>query len=90
MARQRYYWPKIRIDIINHVAQCLSCAQTKGSTTTAPIREYPTPDGHFDTVAIDLLKLPRSHQDSTYVLVCVDHFSPFVLQTSLLLLLPMR
>ncbi len=78
MARQRYYWLKMRIDIINHVAQCLSCAQTKGSTTTAPILEYPTPYGPFDTVAIDLLKLPRSHQGSAYVLVSVDHFSRFV------------
>ncbi len=55
VARQRYYWPKMRIDIINHVTHCLSCAQTKVSTTTAPILEYPTPDGPFDTVAIDLL-----------------------------------
>ncbi len=67
VARQRYYWPKMRTDIINHVAHCLSCAQTKGSTTTAPIREYPMPHGPFDTVAINLLKLPRSHQGSTYV-----------------------
>ncbi len=55
LARQCYYWPKMRIDIINHVAQCLSCVQTKGCTTTAPILEYPMPDGPFDTVAIDLL-----------------------------------
>ncbi len=72
------------IDIISHVAQCFSCAQTKGSSTTAPILEYPTPDGPFDTVVIDLLKLPRSHQGSTYVLVCVDHFSRFVVLAPLL------
>ncbi len=78
MARQCYYWPKMRTDIINHVAQCLLCAQTKGSTTTSSILEYPTPDGPFDTVAIDLFKLPRSHQGSTYALVCVDRFSRFV------------
>ncbi len=83
MDRQRYYWPKMRIDIINHVAQCLSCAQTNGSTTTAPILEYAMPDGLFDTVAIDLLKLPRSHQSSTYVLVCLDHFSRFVVPAPL-------
>ncbi len=71
MARQRYYWPKMRIDINNNVAQCLSCAQTKGSTTTAPILEYPSSDGPFDTVAIDLLKLPLSHQGSTNFSRCV-------------------
>ncbi len=94
MARQCYYWPKMCIDVISHVAQCLSCVQTKFCTTTAPILEYPTPDGPFDTVAIDLLKLPHSHQGSTYVLVCVNIAVALtcwlLFLTSLLLLLPMR
>ena len=84
VARKKYYWPKMRLDVHNHVANCVSCAQTKGSTSTAPILEYPTPAGPFQTVAIDLLQLPRSIQGSTYVLVCVDHFSRFVI------LAPMR
>ncbi len=29
-------------------------------------------------VGIDLLQLPRSAQGSVYILVCVDHFSSFV------------
>lgn len=79
MARAKYYWPKMRLDIVAHVSQCLSCASTKGNTSTAPILEYPTPVCPFDTVAIDLLSLPRSRQGSTSVLVCVDHFSRFVI-----------
>ncbi len=54
-----------------------SCAQTKGTTSTAPILEYPLPAGPFDVVGIDLLQLPRSTQGSVYILVCVDHFSRF-------------
>ena len=77
-ARSKYYWPKMRLDIITHVSQCRSCACVKGTTSTAPILEYPTPAGPFETVAIDLLSLPRSRQGSTSVLVCVDHFSRFV------------
>ena len=77
-ARRRYYWPTMRVDIEKYVAQCPSCAQVKGSTRTAPILEYPLPDAPFHTVGIDLLQLPRSHQGSAYVLVCVDHFSRFV------------
>ncbi len=79
MARKRYYWPTMRLDIANHVEGCLSCARTKGSTRTAPMLEYPTPSGPFETVAIDLLQLPCSRQGSSYVLVCVDHFSRFVI-----------
>ena len=79
MARLKYYWPKMRLDITTHVSQCVSCAQHKGRTSTAPILEYPTPAGPFDTVAIDLMQLPCSRQGSNYVLVCVDYFSRFVI-----------
>ena len=79
MARKKYYWPKMRLDITTHVSQCSSCAQNKGNTKTAPILEYPMPTSPFETVAIDLLKMPKSTQGSVYVLVCVDHFSRFVI-----------
>ena len=84
MARRKYYWPRMRADITSHVSHCLSCTQTKGNTHTAPILGYPTPDCPFDTVAIDLLQLPRSSQGSSYVLVCVDHFSRFVILAPLM------
>ncbi len=68
MARAKYYWPTMRHDIEKHIAQCLSCAETKGTTTTAPILEYPLPVGPFDVVGIYLFQLPRSIQGSIYVL----------------------
>ncbi len=55
-----------------------SRAQTKGTTSTAPILEYPLPAGPFDVVGIDLLQLPRSTQGSVYILVSVEHFSRFL------------
>ncbi len=67
----------MRLDIEKHIPQCLSCAETKGATQTAPILEYPLPAGPFDVVVIDLLQQPRSIQGSIYVLLCVDHFSRF-------------
>ncbi len=30
IARKRYYWPTLRIDVESHVAQCVTCAQHKG------------------------------------------------------------
>lgn len=72
----------MRLGIEKHVAQSLSCAQTKDTIKTAPILEYPLLSDPLDVVSIDRLQLPRGHQGSTYVLVCVDHFSrPVALST---------
>ncbi len=73
----------MRLDIERHIAPCLSCAETKGTTQTGPILEYPLPSEPFDVVGINLLQLPRSIQCSAYVLVCVDHFSRFTVLASL-------
>ncbi len=71
MDRAEYY------DTGKHIVQCLSCAETKETTVTAPIIEYPLPAGPFDVIGIHLLQLPRNHQGSSYVLVCVKHLSRF-------------
>ncbi len=73
MDRAKYYWPTLRLDIEKHIAHYLSCAETRGTTKTAPILEYPLPAGPFDVIGIDLLQLPPSHQGFSYVLVCIDH-----------------
>ena len=79
-ARMSYYWPKMRVDIDEHIDKCVKCAQHKGSVSKpAPILEYPPPARPWDVVAIDLLQLSvRSRQGSKYVLVMVDHFSRYV------------
>ncbi len=56
----------------------------KGTTSTAPIVEYPLPGGTFDVADIGLLQLLRSTQTSIYILVCVDHFGRFVVLAPLL------
>ncbi len=70
MARAKYYWPTVSLDLEKHIAQCLSCAETKVTTQTAPILEYPLPPGPCDVVGIDLLQLPRSIQ-GCYLFPCL-------------------
>ncbi len=84
MVRRKYYWPHMRADITSHVSHCRSCTQTKVNTHTTPILGYPTPNCSFDILPIDLLQLPCSRQGSTYVLVCVEHFSRLVILVPLL------
>ncbi len=83
-ARKSYYWPTMRTDIENYVARCISCAKHKGAVKgPAPILEYPLPERPWDIVSIDLLQLPKSQNGSQYLLVCVDHFSRFVVLSPL-------
>ncbi len=78
-ARKKYYWPTMKVDVTSHVWKCVKCTQHKGTLPKpAPILQYPPPEGPWDVVSIDLLQLPASHQISRYLLVCVDHFSRFV------------
>ena len=77
--RRAYYWPRMRADVEEYVARCVSCAKHKGVPSgPAPILQYPPPEHPWDVVAVDLLQLPKSRQGSQYLLVCVDHFSRYV------------
>ncbi len=76
-AWSKHYWSTMRNDVEKHISVPF-CAKTKDTTSTAPILQYPLPAGPFDVVGIELLQLPRSTQGSVYILVCVDHFSRFV------------
>ncbi len=83
-ARKKFFWPTMEVDINDHVSKCAQCAQHKGTVPKpAPILQYPPPAGPWDVVAIDLLQLPASNQGSWYLLVCVDHFSRFVILAQL-------
>ena len=78
-ARRAYFWPRMRVDVEEYVGRCVSCAKHKGVPSgPAPMLEYPPPTQPWDVVSIDLLQLPKSHQGSQFLLVCVDHFSRYV------------
>ncbi len=78
-ARRVYFWPRVQADVEGHVGRCVSCTKHKGNPSgPAPMLEYPPPMQPWDVVSIDLLQLPKSHQGSQYLLVCVDHFSRYV------------
>ena len=82
--RVNYYWPTMRVDVETHVDQCAKCAQHKGTVLKpAPILEYSPPTRPWDVVGIDLLQLPPSRQSSKYLLLCVNHFSRYVVLAAL-------
>lgn len=75
----KFHWKTLRSDAEKFVARCLSRAQTRGNTPTAPILEYSLPDEPFHTIGINLLQFLRSHKGSSNVLVYVNQFCRFVI-----------
>ncbi len=68
----------MRLDILNYVDNCQSCSENHGAVgRPVPIRSYPIPNEPWDTLAIDLLKLPLTTDGHQYLLAAIDHFSRF-------------
>ena len=83
-ARDKYYWPTLKLDVEKYVRQCTPCAQCKGVVPgPAPIFEYPPPEKPWDVVSIDLLQLEPNRLGNRYLMVAVDHFSRFVVAAPL-------
>ncbi len=77
-SRLSYYWPRMRLDIHEHIDVCQSCAEHNPvPLRKASILSYPVPNAPWDVVAIDILKLPRTESGKEYLLVMMDHFSRF-------------
>lgn len=63
--RCAYYWPRTRVDTLDYVARCISCAKHKRvASDPAPMIACPPPKQPWDVVANDILQLPKSHQSS--------------------------
>ncbi len=68
----------MRKDINAYIDVCHTCAINKRSFgKSVPILSYATPLELWDTLAIDLLRLPMATEDHQYLLVAIDHFSRF-------------
>ncbi len=81
LARKKYYWPTLQIDMEAHVAQCIKCDKHKGVIKgAAPILQYPVPELPWDVVSIDLLQLPQSHYD----IWCWHHYTTNLQKISLM------
>lgn len=79
--RQRYYWPKMRIDVMRYVKSCHVCAAHKpeqrapaGLMGTRPDIREP-----WRMVSLDFIgPLPRSTHGNIHCLVVTDFFSKYV------------
>jgi hypothetical protein len=80
--KTKYYWRFMSVDIKNFVSKCDRCKAAKSNTqiTKPPIMTQKAAPYPWHTISADLMvKLPRSANGFTYLLVVSDWFSKWVL-----------
>ena len=79
--RDRFYWPHMYVDIVNHVQSCVDCRQNKPSRRKPDghMKPITPPRGTWERLAMDYVgPVPTSAQGNKYILVLTDLFSKFV------------
>lgn len=78
----RYYWPKMKTDVIRYVKHCTTCIRTKPEQrkTAGQMGGHSQISRPWEVISTDLIgPLPRSQKGFQYILVVTDIFSKFTL-----------
>ena len=73
----RFYWKTLYEDVARYVRECVPCQTVKANRMAdkAPVGQIEPPTEPFELVSLDFVgPLPR-HEDFTYILTMIDHFS---------------
>lgn len=78
LARERFFWPKMRQEMEHYVTQGCRCVKRKkpNRVTRTPIQNIET-SAPFEMISIDYLHLEKSKGGEEYILVVVDHFTKY-------------
>lgn len=80
--RQRYFWPRMVIEVREHIQKCSICKETKAANTALapPLGEQRLTTHPWQIIALDFVgPLPRSRKQNQYFLSVVDLFSKWVM-----------
>ena len=78
LARERFYWPRLKRDIEHYVTHVCRCIKQKRPNILprAPM-EIVHSSAPFELVSLDFVHLEKSKGRYEYILVIVDHFTRF-------------
>ena len=75
--KEQFFWPGLKRNVAQIVAQCRTCAVAKQQRqNTGLYTPLPVPDCPWQDISVDfVLGLPRTSRKHDYVLMVVDRFS---------------
>eukprot|EP00253_Pinus_taeda_P033189 PITA_33189 len=76
--RKEYYWPKMKKEVAEYVAQCLECQQIKAEHLhpAGLLQPLPIPEWKWETISMDFITgLPRTKKNNDSIMVVVDKLS---------------
>ncbi|XP_073711543.1 uncharacterized protein [Misgurnus anguillicaudatus] len=77
LIRQRFYWPKMGVEVEQYIKNCGRCITRKAlPQRAAPLKQI-TSQGPLDLVCIDFLSLEPDSQGFANILVVTDHFTRY-------------
>ena len=78
---ERYFWPKMRKDVVKFIQGCHVCQVSKGHHQNSGLyTPLPIPERPWEHVSIDfIVGLPRTPRRFDSILVIVDRFSKMVI-----------
>lgn len=80
--RQRFYWPRMTVDIRNYVKQCGTCKEVKAASVplVPEMGSMKLANRPWQMISADFIgPLPRSRRGNQHILVVSDYFSKWVM-----------
>ena len=78
LLRERFYWPSMQTEAMQHVQQCTRCLRRKTPSHVAPLQPIHVTQP-LELVHMDYLSLEPSKGNIENVLVITDHFTRYAL-----------
>ena len=80
LLKHRFWWKGMRLDIKNHINNCITCLQNLLNTACHPQLHLEIPTVPFACIAIGTIgKLPTTSSGNRYALTCIDMLTSYII-----------